>query len=158
MKTYKIAAIPGDGIGTEVIAAGVEVLHALAARDGTFKFKVDHFDWGGDYYKKHGVMMPKDGRDQIKGHDAILFGSAGHPDIPDHITLWGLRLAICQPFDQYANVRPTRILPGITSPLRAVSGPELDWVIVRENSEGEYVSVDGCIRGCRSKSQRTCRS
>jgi tartrate dehydrogenase/decarboxylase / D-malate dehydrogenase len=128
-----------------VIAAGVEVLHALAARDGTFKFKVDHFDWGGDYYKKHGVMMPKDGRDQIKGHDAILFGSAGHPDIPDHITLWGLRLAICQPFDQYANVRPTRILPGITSPLRAVSGPELDWVIVRENSEGEYAGVGGRV-------------
>lgn len=145
MKTYKIAAIPGDGIGTEVVSAGVEVLHALANRDGGFKFKVDRFDWGGDYYKKHGVMMPKDGRDQIKGHDAILFGSAGHPDIPDHITLWGLRLAICQPFDQYANVRPTRILPGITSPLRAVSGPELDWVIVRENSEGEYAGVGGRV-------------
>ena len=145
MKTYKIAAIPGDGIGTEVISAGVEVLHALAKRDGGFKFKFDNFDWGGEYYKKHGVMMPKDGREQIKGHDAILFGSAGHPDIPDHITLWGLRLAICQPFDQYANVRPTRILPGITSPLRAVSGPELDWVIVRENSEGEYAGVGGRV-------------
>ncbi len=88
-------------------------------------------------------MMPEDGREQIRHHDAILFGSAGHPDIPDHITLWGLRLAICQPFDQYANVRPTRVLPGITSPLRAVSGPELDWVIVRENSEGEYSGVGG---------------
>jgi tartrate dehydrogenase/decarboxylase/D-malate dehydrogenase len=88
-------------------------------------------------------MMPADGRDLIRHHDASLFGSAGHPDIPDHITLWGLRLAICQPFDQYANVRPTRILPGITSPLRAVSGPELDWVIVRENSEGEYAGVGG---------------
>jgi tartrate dehydrogenase/decarboxylase / D-malate dehydrogenase len=145
MKTYKIAAIPGDGIGTEVINAGVEVLQALATRDGTFTFKVDHFDWGGEYYKKHGVMMPKDGRDQIKNHNAILFGSAGHPDIPDHITLWGLRLNICQPFDQYANVRPTRVLPGITSPLRAVSGPELDWVIVRENSEGEYAGVGGRV-------------
>jgi tartrate dehydrogenase/decarboxylase / D-malate dehydrogenase len=145
MKTYKIAAIPGDGIGTEVITAGVEVLHALAKRDGTFTFKVDHFDWGGDYYKKHGLMMPKNGRDQIKNHDAILFGSAGHPDIPDHITLWGLRLNICQPFDQYANVRPTRVLPGITSPLRAVNGPELDWVIVRENSEGEYAGVGGRV-------------
>ncbi|MEQ1716188.1 MAG: isocitrate/isopropylmalate family dehydrogenase, partial [Hyphomicrobium sp.] len=145
MKTYNIAAIPGDGIGTEVVSAGVEVLHALAERDGGFKFKFDNFDWGGEYYKKHGVMMPKDGREQIKNHHAILFGSAGHPEIPDHITLWGLRLAICQPFDQYANVRPTRILPGITSPLRAVSGPELDWVIIRENSEGEYAGVGGRV-------------
>jgi len=145
LKTYKIAAIPGDGIGTEVISAGVEVLHALAARDGNFAFQVDHFDWGGDYYQRHGRMMPEDGRAQIRHHDAILFGSAGHPDIPDHITLWGLRLAICQPFDQYANVRPTRILPGITSPLRNVSGKELDWVIVRENSEGEYSGVGGRV-------------
>ena len=124
---------------------GVEVLHALAQRDGNFKFKVDHFDWGSEYYKKHGIMMPENGRDQIKGHDAILFGSAGAPDVPDHITLWGLRLAICQPFDQYANVRPTRILPGITSPLRNVHGKELDWVIVRENSEGEYAGVGGRV-------------
>jgi tartrate dehydrogenase/decarboxylase/D-malate dehydrogenase len=143
MKTYSIAAIPGDGIGTEVIGAGVEVLQALAKRDGSFGFKVDHFDWGGEYYKKHGRMMPENGRDMIRKHDAILFGSAGHPEIPDHITLWGLRLAICQPFDQYANVRPTRVLPGITSPLRHVNGGELDWVIVRENSEGEYAGVGG---------------
>src|SRR6476646_6365420 len=145
MKTYSIAAIPGDGIGTEVVAAGLEVLAALAKRDGGFAFKIDHFDWGGEYYKKHGRMMPENGRDQIRNHDAILCGSAGHPDIPDHITLWGLRLAICQPFDQYANVRPTRILPGIRSPLRGVSGPELDWVIVRENSEGEYAGVGGRV-------------
>ena len=143
MKSYKIAAIPGDGIGTEVVAAGVEVLQALAARDGNISFAFDHFDWGGEYYKRHGRMMPENGRDQIRRHDAILFGSAGHPGIPDHITLWGLRLAICQPFDQYANVRPTRILPGITSPLRNVTAKELDWVIVRENSEGEYAGVGG---------------
>jgi tartrate dehydrogenase/decarboxylase/D-malate dehydrogenase len=143
MKTYKLAAIPGDGIGAEVVSAGIEVLEALAQRDGSFGFKVDRFDWGGEYYKKHSRMMPENGRDQIKGHDAILFGSAGHPDIPDHITLWGLRLAICQPFDQYANVRPTRVLPGITSPLRHVDRKELDWVIVRENSEGEYAGVGG---------------
>ena len=145
MKTYKIAAIPGDGIGAEVVAAGVEVLNALAKRHGGFAFQFDHFDWGGEYYKKHGVMMPADGRKQIAKHDAILFGSAGHPEIPDHITLWGLRLAICQPFDQYANVRPTRILPGITSPLRNVKDKELDWVIVRENSEGEYAGVGGRV-------------
>jgi tartrate dehydrogenase/decarboxylase/D-malate dehydrogenase len=145
MGNYKIAAIPGDGIGTEVILAGIEVLTALAKRDGTFQFAVDHFDWGGEYYKRHGRMMPEDGRDQIRNHDAILFGSAGHPEIPDHITLWGLRLAICQPFDQYANVRPTRILPGITSPLRNVESGQLDWVIVRENSEGEYAGVGGRV-------------
>ena len=145
MKTYAIAAIPGDGIGTEVVSAGVEVLAAIAKREGSFAFKVDHFDWGGEYYKKHGRMMPENGREQIARHDAILFGSAGHPDIPDHITLWGLRLAICQPFDQYANVRPTRVLPGITSPLRSVNAGELDWVIVRENSEGEYAGVGGRV-------------
>ena len=145
MRTYKIAAIPGDGIGTEVVAAGVEILHEITKREEGFKFDVDDFDWGGDYYKKHGRMMPEDGRDQIRNHDAILFGSAGHPDIPDHITLWGLRLAICQPFDQYANVRPTRVLPGITSPLRHVNAGEIDWVIVRENSEGEYAGVGGRV-------------
>ncbi|MGC2081459.1 MAG: tartrate dehydrogenase [Xanthobacteraceae bacterium] len=145
MKTYRIAAIPGDGIGTEVVSAGVEVLHALAKREGSFQFKVDQFDWGGEHYKKHGCMMPENGRSLIRNHDAILFGSAGHPDIPDHITLWGLRLAICQPFDQYANVRPTRVLPGIKSPLRSVKHKELDWVIVRENSEGEYAGVGGRV-------------
>src|SRR5215467_3063657 len=113
MKTYAIAAIPGDGIGAEVVEAGVEVLAAVAERDGNFAIRVDRFDWGGEYYKQHGRMMPADGREQIRRHDAILFGSAGHPEIPDHITLWGLRLAICQPFDQYANVRPTRVLPGV---------------------------------------------
>ena len=145
MKTYTIAAIPGDGIGTEVVAAGIEGLTALAKRQGNFELRFDHFDWGGEYYKKQGRMMPANGRDLIRNHDAILFGSAGHPEIPDHITLWGLRLAICQPFDQYANVRPTRVLPGITSPLRNVNGGELDWIIVRENSEGEYAGVGGRV-------------
>jgi len=145
MKAYKIAAIPGDGIGTEVIAAGVEALQASAKRDGGFELNFDHFDWGSDRYKKVGLLMPEDGLEQIRNHDAILFGAVGAPDVPDHVTLWGLRLAICQPFDQYANVRPTRILPGIVSPLRNVSGPELDWVIVRENSEGEYAGVGGRV-------------
>lgn len=145
MRSYKIAAIPGDGIGAEVIAAGIEVLETCARRDGGFALAFQQFDWGSDYYKRHGRMMPQDGLAQIRGHDAILFGAVGAPDVPDHVTLWGLRLAICQGFDQYANVRPTRILPGITSPLRAVSSPELDWVIVRENSEGEYAGVGGRV-------------
>ena len=145
MRQYKIAAIPGDGIGTEVVAAGVEALIACAVRDGGFQLAFEQFDWGSERYKKTGAFMPANGLDLIRQHDAILFGSAGAPDVPDHITLWGLRLAICQPFDQYANVRPTRVLPGITSPLRQVSGPELDWVIVRENSEGEYAGVGGRV-------------
>jgi len=143
MKTYKIAAIPADGIGPEVIAAGLQALEALAKRDGGFALDVAHFDWGSDYYKKHGVMMPEDGRAQLKPFDAIFFGAVGAPDVPDHITLWGLRLPICQGFDQYANVRPTKILPGITSPLAGVGPGDLDWVIVRENSEGEYAGHGG---------------
>lgn len=143
MNSYKIAAIPGDGIGKEVIAAGVEVLQALMARDGGFKLDFETFDWGSDYYKKHGIMMPENGRETLKGFDAIYFGAVGAPDVPDHVTLWGLRLAICQPFDQYANVRPTRILPGIEGPLRNVAPKDLDWVIVRENSEGEYAGQGG---------------
>ncbi|MPR08423.1 tartrate dehydrogenase [Microvirga tunisiensis] len=143
MNSYKIAAIPGDGIGKEVIAAGVEVLQALAARYGGFKLDFESFDWGSDYYRKHGVMMPENGRETLKSFDAIYFGAVGAPDVPDHVTLWGLRLAICQPFDQYANVRPTRILPGIEGPLRNVAAKDLDWVIVRENSEGEYAGQGG---------------
>src|SRR6476646_8246593 len=142
MPSYRIAAIPGDGIGTEVIAAGMEVLEACARRDG-FDLAFDRFDWGTERYKQTGAFMPGDGLSLIRHHDAILFGSAGAPDVPDHITLWGLRLAICQPFDQYANVRPTRIFPGIESPLRGVTAKDLDWVIVRENSEGEYAGQGG---------------
>ena len=145
MKTYRIASMGGDGIGPEVVDAAVKALKVCAERDGGFTLDFTDFDWGSDYYKKHGVMMPADGAEQLRGFDAILFGAVGAPDIPDHITLWGLRLSICQPLDQYANVRPTRILPGITSPLRHVSGPELDWVIVRENSEGEYSGVGGRV-------------
>ncbi len=145
MKTYKIACIPGDGIGKEVVPAGQTVLETLAAGQSEFGFEFSSFDWGGDYYRKHGVMMPADGLDALRGMDAILFGSAGDPDIPDHITLWGLRLKICQGFDQYANVRPTRILPGIDGPLKRCAPKDLDWVIVRENTEGEYSGVGGRV-------------
>ena len=143
MKTYRIAAIPGDGIGKEVIPEGQKVLHAIAAKNSGLTFEFESFDWGGDYYRKHGEMMPADGLDALRDKDAILFGSAGDPHIPDHITLWGLRLKICQGFDQYANVRPTRILPGIDGPLKRCTPEQLDWVIVRENSEGEYSGVGG---------------
>ena len=143
MKTYKIASIPGDGIGVEVIDAGLRALHALAERAGTFRFDVTHFDWGTDRYKREGALMPADGAQDLIDFDAILFGAVGAPDVPDHLTLWGLRLNICQPLDQYANVRPTRILPGIKSPLAGITSKDLDWVIVRENSEGEYSGQGG---------------
>lgn len=145
MKTYRIAAIPADGIGPEVINAGLEVLDAVARRTGQFDFDVTSFDWGSDYYKTHGQMMPADGLDQLKPFDAIFFGAVGAPDVPDHITLWGLRLPICQGFDQYANIRPTRVLPGIKSPLRNVDHDDLDWMIIRENSEGEYSGSGGRV-------------
>jgi tartrate dehydrogenase/decarboxylase/D-malate dehydrogenase len=144
MKTYRIALVPGDGIGKEVVPAGGKVLEALAA-DSDFRFDFEHFEWGGDYYRNHGAMMPADGLDALKGKDAILFGSAGDPCIPDHVTLWGLRLKICQGLDQYANVRPTRILPGIDAPLKRCERTDLDWVIVRENTEGEYSGAGGRV-------------
>ncbi len=145
MKSYKIACIPGDGIGKEVIPAGQTVLQTLADTLKQFSFEFSAFDWGGDYYRQHGVMMPDDGLNALYDKDAILFGSAGDPQIADHITLWGLRLKICQGLDQYANVRPTRILPGIDAPLKRCTPEDLDWVIVRENSEGEYSGVGGRV-------------
>ncbi len=143
MREYAIAAIPADGIGPEVISAGTKVLQSLEKRLGDVRFSFQNFEWGSNYYKQHGVMMPADGLKQLERFDAIYFGAVGAPDVPDHITLWGLRLQICQGFDQYANVRPTRILPGITPPLRNCGPGDLDWVIVRENSEGEYSGHGG---------------
>jgi hypothetical protein len=145
MKTYQHRHHPrrrhrqGSGPGRPRSAGGAgRGRHASS-------FEFEDFDWGGDYYRKHGVMMPADGLDALRDKDAILFGSAGDPDIPDHITLWGLRLKICQGFDQYANVRPTRILPGIDGPLKRCAPEDLNWVIVRENSEGEYSGVGGRV-------------
>ena len=145
MKTYRIATIPGDGIGKEVVPAGQQVLQALADGGRDFRFEFENFGWGGDWFREHGEMMPADGLDALRDKDAILFGSAGDPHIPDHVTLWGLRLKICQGLDQYANVRPTRILPGIDAPLKRCKREDLDWVIVRENSEGEYSGVGGRV-------------
>ena len=126
MPSFNIASIPADGIGPEVIAAGIKVLEAVCSRHSDLQLNFTHFDWGSDYYKQHGKMMPEDGLERLKSFDAIYFGAVGAPDVPDHITLWGLRLPICQGFDQYANVRPTKILPGISSPLRDVGVGDLD--------------------------------
>jgi tartrate dehydrogenase/decarboxylase/D-malate dehydrogenase len=143
MKRYNIAVIPGDGIGPEVITAGLEVLQRLEQKVGSFRLLVESFPWGSDYYKKYGQMMPSDGLEQLRRFDAIYFGAVGAMDVPDHVTLWGLRLAICQGFDQYVNLRPTRILRGLSSPLRDCKPEDLDWVIVRENTEGEYAGQGG---------------
>jgi tartrate dehydrogenase/decarboxylase/D-malate dehydrogenase len=145
MREYKIAAIPGDGIGQEVIPAGLEVLRALEARDGGFRLHVETFQWGSAHFRKHGHLMPADGPETLRRFDAIYFGAVGAPDIPDHVTLWGLRLPICQGLDQYANVRPARLLPGIKGPLAGRGPADIDWVIVRENSEGEYAGTGGRV-------------
>jgi len=134
LKTHRIAVIPGDGIGIEVIPAGLEVLHKIASIEATT------FDWSSARYKKTGKYIPDGGLEELKKFDAIFFGAVGAPDVPDHISLWDLRLAICQGFDQYANVRPSRVLPGVKSVIA-----DVDWVIVRENTEGEYSGSGGRV-------------
>jgi len=141
MRRHRIAAIGGDGIGPEVIAAGLEVLHTLAKADGGFAFEVEEFPWSSPYYLEHGHYIPEGGLERLKGFDAIFFGAVGSREVPDHVSLWGLRLPICQGFDQYANVRPARVLPGVKSPL--ATGKTIDWVVIRENSEGEYAGNGG---------------
>ena len=142
--TYRIAVIPGDGIGKEVVPEGLRVLEHLVERsDGRLAFAFESFPWGCEHYARTGRMMDVDGLERLAGFDAIYFGAVGWPGVPDHVSLWGLRLAICQGFDQYACVRPVRLLPGITSPLRDTAPDRIDWVVVRENSEGEYAGVGG---------------
>jgi tartrate dehydrogenase/decarboxylase/D-malate dehydrogenase len=141
MRVHKIAAIGGDGIGPEVIAAGLEVLETLATSDGGFRFQVESFPWSSKMYLEAGHYIPPGGLEKLKAFDAILFGAVGAREVPDHVSLWGLRLPICQGFDQYANVRPTRVLPGVKSPL--ANGKDIDWVVIRENSEGEYAGMGG---------------
>ena len=143
MGAHRIAVIGGDGIGPEVIEAGCRVLESLSEFEPGLSFSFQRFDWGSDYYRRHGRMMPEDGLKQLQPFDAIYFGAVGDPHLPDDVTLWGLRLAICQGFDQYANVRPSKLLPGVVGPLRPELGAGIDWVIVRENSEGEYAGVGG---------------
>jgi tartrate dehydrogenase/decarboxylase / D-malate dehydrogenase len=136
---HRIATIPGDGIGGEVVAAGIRVLEAL---DGV-AFEFTEFPWGSEYHRRHGRMLAEDALDRLQPFDAIYFGAVGSPDVPDHVTLWGLRLAICQGFDQWANIRPVQFYDGLPSRLRLDGDPPLEWVCVRENSEGEYAGLGG---------------
>jgi tartrate dehydrogenase/decarboxylase/D-malate dehydrogenase len=142
MKKYRIATIQGDGIGQEVVPEGIRVIDA-AARKAGIQFEWPHFPWSCSYYKETGRMMPEDGLDQIRHHDAIFLGAVGFPGVPDHISLWGLLIPIRRVFEQYANIRPVKLMPGIQSPLRNREYGDIDFIIVRENNEGEYSSVGG---------------
>ncbi len=139
MKRYRVAVLPGDGIGTEVMPEALRVLDAVAAKHG-FGLDYRHFDWSCATYAKTGRMMPIDGIDQLRPHDAILLGAVGFPGVPDHVSLWGLLIPIRREFDQYVNLRPVRLLPGVRSPLRDAKP---DYWVVRENTEGEYSQVGG---------------
>ena len=141
---HRIAVIPGDGIGREVVPEGLRVLDA-AARRFDIRLQLDHFDFACcDYYEAHGTMMPPDWRDLIGGHDAIFFGAVGWPArVPDHISLWGSLIKFRREFDQYVNLRPCRLMPGVASPLAGLAPGDIDFMIVRENTEGEYSSIGG---------------
>ena len=138
MKTHKIAVIAGDGIGPEVIDEGIKVLNEVAKIDGTFNFEFTHFPWGCEYYLKEGRMMPEDGIETLSKFDAIFLGAVGYPGVPDHISLWDLLLTIRHEFDQYVNLRPVKLLKGAPCPLKDVKCEDIDMIVVRENSEGEY--------------------
>jgi tartrate dehydrogenase/decarboxylase/D-malate dehydrogenase len=137
--SFRIAVIPGDGIGKEVVPEGLRVLDKVSGG----RFQYESFPWGCQYYLETGRMMDPDGLDTLRTFDAIYFGAVGWPGVPDHVSLWGLRLAICQGFDQYANIRPVRLLPGVPSPLKAATAETMNWVVVRENTEGEYAGIGG---------------
>jgi tartrate dehydrogenase/decarboxylase/D-malate dehydrogenase len=142
MKTYRIALIPGDGIGKEVIPAGVRVLEA-ATKGGDCTLEFQSFEWGCEYYLRTGRMMPEDGLEQLRPFDAIYLGAIGHPTVPDHISLRELLLKIRFGFDLYVNLRPVEILPGLESPLRGKTAADIDMLFVRENTEGEYTGLGG---------------
>ncbi|MGE0610817.1 MAG: tartrate dehydrogenase [Hyphomicrobiales bacterium] len=143
---YRIAIIPGDGIGKETVPEGVRVLEAAARRFG-LDLRFDEFDFAScDYYLKHGQMMPDDWKDQIGSHDAIFFGAVGWPEkVPDHISLWGSLIPFRRDFDQYVNLRPVRLFPGVPCPLAGRKPGDIDFLVVRENTEGEYSSIGGRI-------------
>ena len=138
---FEIAVIPGDGIGQEVVPVGLRVLERIGSIfDVSFRFQ--HFDWGCEYFHRTGAMMPADGIARLRDHDAIFFGAVGYPGVPDHVSLWGLLIPIRREFDQYVNLRPVRLLAGVRAPIRAHPG-DVDFWVVRENSEGEYSQVGG---------------
>jgi len=141
MKTFKIASIPGDGIGPEVIREGIKILNKIAEADGTFQFEFTEFPWGCEYYTKHGVMMDEDGMEQLKVFDAIYLGAVGYPGVPDHISLWDLLLKIRKGFDQYVNIRPITLLEAAPCPLKDTSREDVNMLFIRENSEGEYAGA-----------------
>jgi tartrate dehydrogenase/decarboxylase/D-malate dehydrogenase len=145
----RIAVIAGDGIGPEVIAVGMSVIEAVASASRAFTVHWTELPWGSAYYAETGRMMDPDGLDRLRDFDAVYFGAVGWPTVPDHISLWGLRLAICQGLDLWANVRPVTFWPGVRGPLRDHEGRELSWVMVRENSEGEYSGIGGRSLGAR---------
>lgn len=140
-KQIKIAVIPGDGIGPEVLAEGIKVLNRVAELDGGFQFQFTYFPWGCEYYAKHGKMMDEDGMERLKEFDAIYLGAVGYPGVPDHISLWDLLLRIRKEFDQYVNIRPIKLLQGAPCPLKDVNREEIDMLFIRENSEGEYAGA-----------------
>ena len=142
MRRHAIAVIPGDGIGCEVTPAALEVLEAAGRAHG-FELRLTEHPWGCDYFVEHGSMMPADALDTLRASDAIFLGAVGRPDVPDHISLWGLLIPIRRAFRQYVNLRPVRLWPGIPSPLRDVTPEQVDMVIVRENNEGEYSEIGG---------------
>jgi tartrate dehydrogenase/decarboxylase/D-malate dehydrogenase len=142
MKRYKIAVIPGDGIGKEVVPEGLRVLEAVGRRFD-IDFQLTHYPWSCETYTQTGHMMPADGIEQLKEHDAIFLGAVGFPGVPDHISLWGLLIPIRREMQQYINLRPVRLLKGITSPLRDRSAEDIDFLVVRENNEGEYSEIGG---------------
>ena len=147
MRHYQIAVLPGDGIGPEVITESVRTLEVLAELHGGFQLETQHFDWGTERYLREGALMPKNGLSVLErgGFDGILLGPVGDPRVPDHLTLWGLLLPIRQEFDQYVNLRPMRLLPGVQSPLGGKGPAEIDMVCIRENTEGEYAGVGGRV-------------
>ncbi len=141
-KTYRLAVIPGDGIGKETTPEGLRVLDAAARRFG-FQLKLDHYDWSCETYKQTGAMMPPDGLEMVREADSIFLGAVGWPGVPDHISLWGLLIPFRRQFDQYVNLRPCRLMPGAVTPLAGRTEKDIDFYVVRENTEGEYSSSGG---------------
>jgi tartrate dehydrogenase/decarboxylase/D-malate dehydrogenase len=144
MSTHKIAVIPGDGIGLEVVPEGLRVLEAAGRKFG-LSFELTHFDWSCERYAKTGRLMPEDGLEQLKKFETILLGAVGYPGVPDHVSLWGLLIPIRRGFDQYVNLRPVRLFKGVQTPLANRTPKDIDFVVIRENTEGEYSSIGGRI-------------